>query len=254
MKKTTIIAGLLIVSGVTILLFINNSIQRKTSNAQTKVEVVKKFTKVELEKATNLTLEPNSVDSVYKVLKQPTIWQKFNYTQKEAQRIGRRFSQSKQQATAILLEIANSYKVQLKVVMAKHLKTQKVNIGSYYAENRTTDKAQQLANTFSEKLPGIKELAVEIEANHQEIAFEYQVKLSQKVQASYTNDFAKNHLEESTAQSKIETVMSGLDLKNSSHEAIKNHVMKATDSVVNIQKFKLKAELIDQRIIEFKEK
>lgn len=221
------------------------------------------FTKAYLAQLTGLELSSTSIQKGYNKLKTASVWTTLGYTSADAGRIASRFTQSYSQAIGILKSITAGKNVELKVVTVNNPYYKTVNIGTLEQQEQvvapTTSEVpaenNQKANETVETAilsQLVKEIDMEVEYKHDSIDLEYDVSSRGKIKAEVDNELTNVELKGAKAQAYIENLFKGLDVKNSSKETIKNHILSKLNAPKSGEKFEFKVKFADKTKVDLK--
>ncbi|MTD41986.1 hypothetical protein GIX45_25860 [Erwinia sp. CPCC 100877] len=257
LTKTLLVAGVALTVGTTP--FIGGySASAQTVISETAYEKIISFTKEDVNKATGIQLTQGTVNKVYNSLSQAASWEKLGYSKADAKRVADRFAQSNYQAVGILTDMVNNAGVSLKVVTINKPYYSTVNIGTTGevanpgTNEPSIEEPNQGNNNQSVLSKQVKEIDVEIEYQHKDIEFEYDVKSNGSVKAEFENEFTGVKQKGTAAQQTIENLFEGLNVKNSSKTQIKNHILTKLGAAQNFKKFDFKVKFADGSKVDFK--
>ncbi len=225
--------------------------------SSTKYKEVTLLSKSGIEQITGFPLTSKNISSIYKELKKDDTWKAAGYSEDDAKLIANRFAKSYKQSIGILKKLAKVSNLGLKVVIIDKPNYKKASIG-VTKDITNSDKPTTAPTTTPTTTPGeevtklnLKELEISIEYKKGEIELEYEVKLDGTVQAEYKNDFTGENLKNEDAKVKIESLLNGLDIKESSQTTIVEHILNKLDIEKEYKEFQFEAEFYNGKKIQF---
>lgn len=273
LTKSALVAGMVLSVGAAPLLSASTA-QASTVISATPNETVITFTKAEIAGLVGKNFTVANVQSIYASLKSAATWQKAGYSKADAALVAARFANSNYQAIGILTEIANGTSVDLKVVVINNAYYKGVNIGTSNSatapevtepevtepevtepevtEPEVTEPEVTEPTTPEVSKAAVKDIEIDIEYKKKDIELDYEVKSNGTVKAKYKNEFTGEKLEGKAAQTKIEGVLNGLDVKNSSNSTISKHVLTKLKAGSDFKKFEFEVKYANNTKVEFK--
>ncbi|MGX7418262.1 YusW family protein [Carnobacterium gallinarum] len=271
LTKTVLVAGMVLTVGVGPVLA-PKSAEAATVVSATKNETVITFTKAEIAELVGTDFTVANVRAIYNSLKSAATWEAAGYSSADASLVAARFANSSSQAIGILTDIAYGTSVDLKIVVINSAYYQGANIGTSNSATapevtepevtepevtepeapEVTDPTEPEVTTPEANKAPVKDIEIDIEYKKKDIELDYEVKSNGTVKAKYVNEFTGEKIEGKVAQAKIEGVLAGLDVKNSSKSDIAKHVLAKLNAGSDYKKFQFEVKYADKSKVEFK--
>ncbi|MFD1902195.1 YusW family protein [Enterococcus termitis] len=252
------------------------------ANAATVVEsnyakTVTLFNKADLLEYTGLSLTATNVTEVYNKLTKASAWEAAGYSTSEANVIARNFSLSYSKSINLLRKMTYQNDLHLKVILiTKGYVKAEFGLQTYYVPElpevpetsedpeipetpevpETPEKPEVPETPEVSETPetsDLKKLEVEVKyTTGQQIELQYEVKANGTIKAQYQDKSNRIQLQGSAAQTKIEGIIAGLNLKTASQKEITAHILNKLGNGSNYKQFQFQGQFNDSTQVKFK--
>jgi hypothetical protein len=246
------------------------------ANAATVVEsnyakTVTLFNKADLLEYTGLSLTATNVTEVYNKLTKASAWEAAGYSTSEASVIARNFSLSYSKSINLLRKMTYQNDLHLKVILiTKGYVKAEFGLQSYYVpelpevpetsedpEIPETPEVPETSETPEKpevpETSDLKKLEVEVKyTTGQQVELQYEVKANGTIKAQYQDKSTRTQLQGSAAQTKIEGIIAGLNLKTASQKEITAHILNKLGNGSNYKQFQFQGQFNDSTQVKFK--
>ncbi|MGG5341590.1 YusW family protein [Enterococcus sp. AZ192] len=220
------------------------------------------FNKADLLEYTGLSLTSKNVTEVYNELKKADTWEAAGYSASEASVIARDFGLYYSKSINLLKKMTYQDDLHLKVILiTKGYVKAEFGLQSYYVGEtpetpevpETPEEPETPETPEAPEQSDLKKLEIEVDyKNGQEVELQYEVKSNGTVKAQYQDKSKKIQLQGSAAQTKIEGIIAGLDLKTASQKEVTTHILNKLGNGSNYKQFQFQGQFNDNTKVKFK--
>ncbi|ALS01567.1 hypothetical protein ATZ33_09345 [Enterococcus silesiacus] len=232
------------------------------------------FNKADILEYTGLSLTSSNVSSVYNELVKASTWEAAGYSSSEAAVIARDFGRNYYKSVNLLQKMTYQKDLHLKVILiTKGYVKAEFGLQSYYVPETETPEIDvpevdvpevEVPETETPEVDvpeievpaeksDLKKLEIQVTyTTGQQIQLQYQVNSNGTVKAQYQDKSNKVQLQGSAAETKIEGIIAGLDLKNGSEKTITSHILNKLGRGASYKQFQYQGQFNDNTQVKFK--
>ncbi|MEI5989513.1 hypothetical protein A5881_001001 [Enterococcus termitis] len=232
------------------------------------------FNKADILEYTGLSLTSSNVSSVYNELVKASTWEAAGYSSSEATVIARDFGRNYYKSVNLLQKMTYQKDLHLKVILiTKGYVKAEFGLQSYYVPETEVPEIDvpevdvpevdvpevevPETETPEVEVPAaksdLKKLEIQVTyTTGQQIQLQYQVNSNGTVKAQYQDKSNKVQLQGSAAETKIEGIIAGLDLKNGSEKTITSHILNKLGRGTSYKQFQYQGQFNDNTQVKFK--
>lgn len=232
------------------------------------------FNKADILEYTGLSLTSSNVSAVYNELAKASTWEAAGYSSSEATVIARDFSRNYYKSVNLLQKMTYQKDLHLKVILiTKGYVKAEFGLQSFYVPETEAPEIEvpevdvpevevpevevPETETPEVEVPAaksdLKKLEIQVTyTTGQQIQLQYQVNSNGTVKAQYQDKSSNVQLQGSAAETKIEGIIAGLDLKNGSEKTITSHILNKLGRGASYKQFQYQGQFNDNTQVKFK--